>query len=87
MKQSTEFVPHYMAMSPSPSALFERLSDDEKIALDLLHQACGESLAGEPLEQFTLLVPVEGRRGYLRTLALRRRDATRAACADRSRRT
>jgi hypothetical protein len=62
-----EFVTHCTAMSPSPAALFERLTDEEKVALDLIQLA-----GNDPCDVATLaiLVPAEGRRGYLRTLAM-----------------
>lgn len=59
------------ARSPSPRDLFDRLSDDEKVAIDLISQeglcdACDEDFVA----QLHALVPSEGRRGYLRTLAM-----------------
>ena len=73
MKQQAtrgEYVPHYTAMSPSPAALFERLSDEEKVALDLIQVAGGDPTDPKAVEQLALLVPAVGRRGYLRTLAM-----------------
>jgi len=51
--------------SPSPIDLFSRLSDEEKIAIDLIQQ--GDDRLDD---QLCALVPSEGRRGYLRTLAM-----------------
>jgi len=65
MKQREEFVPHYMAVSPSPLELFSRLSDEEKVAIDLIQRTCADDD-----EALVALVPAEGRRGYLRTLAM-----------------
>ena len=66
MKQRAEFVPLYMAVSPSPLELFTRLTDEEKVAIDLIQRGC----AGDADEALAALVPAEGRRGYLRTLAM-----------------
>jgi hypothetical protein len=54
-----------MVVSPSPLELYARLSDDEKVAVDLF-------LEEAPADDARLLalVPAEGRRGYLRTLAM-----------------
>jgi hypothetical protein len=65
MKPRAEFVPHYMAVSPSPLELFERLSADEQVAIDLILHACSDDDV-----RLRALVPAEGRRGYLRTLAM-----------------
>ena len=69
-----------MRVSPSPTELFERLAAEEKIAIDLIQQCLGEQCLGEQRlgdalgkerdEQLCALVPVESRRGYLRTLAM-----------------
>ena len=64
-----EFRTALTRVSPSPSDLFERLSDDEKVAIDLI-QRSGEQLDEKLAEQLQALVPAEGRRGYLRTLAM-----------------
>jgi hypothetical protein len=65
MKLRAEFVPHYMAVSPSPLELFERLSADEQVAIDLILHACSDDDV-----RLRALVPAEGRRGYLRTLVM-----------------
>jgi hypothetical protein len=65
MKPRVEFVPHYMAVSPSPLKLFERLSADEQVAIDLILHACNDDDV-----RLRALVPAEGRRGYLRTLSM-----------------
>jgi hypothetical protein len=64
-QERAEFVPHYMAMSPSPSALFAQLSDEEKVAIDLIAH-----VGSVDDERLAALVPAVGRRGYLRTLAI-----------------
>jgi hypothetical protein len=58
-----------MRVSPSPSELFERLSDDEKVAIDLISERGNEEAVLRD-KQLCALVPSEGRRGYLRTLAM-----------------
>ena len=65
MKPRAEFVPHYMAVSPSPLELFARLSADEQVAIDLILHACSDDDV-----RLRALVPAESRRGYLRTLAI-----------------
>jgi hypothetical protein len=67
-QERAEFVPHYMAMSPSPSALFAQLSDEEKVAIDLITHV-GHVVSNDD-ERLATLVPAVGRRGYLRTLAI-----------------
>jgi hypothetical protein len=55
-------------VSPSPRELFDQLSDDEKVAIDLISELGAEEDALQDMRLRTL-VPSEGRRGYLRTLA------------------
>lgn len=61
------FEPVLMRVSPSPQELFDRLTDEEKIAIDLIQQQGTDE--GRDA-QLRALVPAEGRRGYLRTLAM-----------------
>jgi hypothetical protein len=56
-------------VSPSPSELFDRLSNAEKVAIDLISER-GNDASILRDEQLCALVPSAGRRGYLRTLAM-----------------
>jgi hypothetical protein len=56
-------------VSPSPSELFDRLSDNEKVAIDRISELGNDDNVLRD-EQLCALVPSEGRRGYLRTLAM-----------------
>jgi hypothetical protein len=55
-------------VSPSPRDLVAKLSDDEKVGIDLLLSEPG-SLSEPESRVFATLVPDERRRRYLRTLA------------------
>jgi len=59
-----------MRVSPSPRDLFDRLTDEEKVAIDLIQQNLDAPVDAKFNEQLQALVPSEGRRGYLRTLAI-----------------
>ncbi len=59
-------------VSPSPRELIARLSDAEKIAVDLVLEV-GEA-ASDADPRFAALVPDDERRGYLKTLATQLRS-------------
>lgn len=56
-----------ITLSPSPRELFECLSDQEKVAIDLiLELGSDQSTAGPRLKE---LIPLTSRQAYLKTLA------------------
>lgn len=57
-------------VSPSPRDLFDQLSDEERVAVDLIQRNLGAQIDEAFAAQLRALVPAEGRRGYLRTLAM-----------------
>ena len=69
-------------VSPSPAELFDRLSADEKVAIDRISEL-GNADSVLRDEQLCALVPSEGRRGYLRTLAMQLPECLGDAVLDR----
>ena len=59
------------AVYPSPRDLIERLTDDEKIAVDLVLELGELACNADP--RFAELVPDTARRDYLKTLAMQLR--------------